>query len=172
MTISVVPLPHRFAGTSRSRHRARFILAPASAGSRSPTIPQSDRRVRQQRPICSHQRLSASQRSSESQPPPKPLPRQISIDRQALTAFPRVRSSEAFGRRPLIPGRPLAPGRHPKPFAKAAIRGAIPVPLDSDPKRPTPQISAPANQLIRLASGSGAKSLSSPQLSGSAAARS
>src|SRR5437868_6985514 len=33
-------------------------------------------------------------------PPPKPLPRQIPIDGQALTTLPRVRSSEAFGRRP------------------------------------------------------------------------
>jgi hypothetical protein len=40
-----------------------------------------------------------SQRSSEKHPSPQPLPRQIPIDDQALTALPRVRSSEAFGRR-------------------------------------------------------------------------
>src|SRR6516165_4231781 len=40
-----------------------------------------------------------------------------------LTAhgFPRVPSSEAFGRRP-PPGRPLTPGRHPKPFTTPDIR--------------------------------------------------
>jgi hypothetical protein len=41
-----------------------------------------------------------------------------------LTAhgFPRVPSSEAFGRPP-PPGRPLTPGRHPKPFTIPAVRG-------------------------------------------------
>jgi hypothetical protein len=48
-------------------------------------------------------------------PPAKSLPHQIPMDRPALTTFPRVRSSEAFGRRPLTPGRSLTPGRHPKP---------------------------------------------------------
>ena len=52
-------------------------------------------------------------------------------DGKALTAFPRVRSSETFGRRPLIPGRPLAPGRHPKPFTIPAIRGTALEPRDS-----------------------------------------
>jgi hypothetical protein len=37
-------------------------------------------------------------------------------------AVPRVPSSGAFGRRPPYTGRPLAPGRHPKPFTKS--RGA------------------------------------------------
>jgi len=63
----------------------------------------------------------SSKRSSENHPSPKPAPRQIPIDGQAPTAFPRVRSSEAFRRRPPLPGRPLAPGRHPKPFTEAAI---------------------------------------------------
>jgi|SRR6516225_6729829 len=36
-------------------------------------------------------------------------------------AVPRVPSSGAFARRPPYTGRPLAPGRHPKPFTKAAI---------------------------------------------------
>ena len=40
-----------------------------------------------------------SQRSSEKHPSPQPLPRQIPIDDQALIALPRVRSSQAFGRR-------------------------------------------------------------------------
>jgi hypothetical protein len=59
MTILVVPLQHRFAGTSRSRNRARFIPMPAGAGTASQTSPQSGRRVRQQRPVRNHQRLSA-----------------------------------------------------------------------------------------------------------------
>ena len=59
VTILVVPLQHRFAGTSRSRRRARFIPMPASAGGRSRTSPQSGHRVQKQRPIRNHQRLSA-----------------------------------------------------------------------------------------------------------------
>ena len=59
MTILVVPLQHPFAGTSRSRRRARFIPVPASAGRRSRTSPQSSHRAQQQRPIRNHQRLSA-----------------------------------------------------------------------------------------------------------------
>jgi hypothetical protein len=43
-------------------------------------------------------------------PPPKPLSHQIPIDGQALTACPRVPSSEAFGRRPLIPDRSARAG--------------------------------------------------------------
>ena len=50
---------HPFAGASRSRRRARFIPTPASAGRASRTSSQSGRRVRQQRPVCNHQRLSA-----------------------------------------------------------------------------------------------------------------
>ena len=38
-----------------------------------------------------------------------PLRRQIPIAGQAVTTFPRVPSSEAFGRRPLVLGRPLRP---------------------------------------------------------------
>src|SRR3979411_1618609 len=50
------------------------------------------------------------QPSWEDHPPPKPLPRQIPIDGQLLAAFPRVPSSEAFRRRPPVPGRLLGPG--------------------------------------------------------------
>ena len=46
----------------------------------------------------------SSQRSSRNHPPLQPLRRQIPIVGQALTAFPRVPSSEAFRRRPLTPG--------------------------------------------------------------------
>jgi len=59
MTIPILSWQHPFAGTSRSRRRARFIPTPASAGTASRTSPQSGRRVRQQRPVRNHQRLSA-----------------------------------------------------------------------------------------------------------------
>ena len=39
--------------------------------------------------------------------------------RPTTHAFPRVPSSEAFGRRPAILAQSIAPGRHPKPFTKA-----------------------------------------------------
>ena len=42
----------------------------------------------------------SSQQSAQNRVPATPLPRQIPIDRPAFTAFPRVLSSEAFGRRP------------------------------------------------------------------------
>jgi hypothetical protein len=78
-----------------------------------------------------------SQRSSEKHPSPQPLPRQIPIDDQALIALPRVRSSEAFGRRSPYTGSnarvgpasetlndTLASGRHPKPLTIPAVREA------------------------------------------------
>src|SRR6516162_11810388 len=40
-------------------------------------------------------------------------------------AVPRVPSSGAFGRRPPYTGRPLAPGRHPKPFTKPDITSEV-----------------------------------------------
>jgi hypothetical protein len=43
--------------------------------------------------------------------PVKAAAGQIPIDGRALTALPRVRSSEAFGRRPLASGRSLSPAR-------------------------------------------------------------
>jgi hypothetical protein len=64
VTILVVPLQYRFAGTSRSRHRARFIPMPASAGGRSRTSPQSSPRVQKQRPIRNHLRLSTACRKT------------------------------------------------------------------------------------------------------------
>ena len=63
----------------------------------------------------------SAQRSSENHPPPKPLPRQIPIEakRSPLPrAFVLRRLSDAG---PLILGRSLAPGRHPKPFTKPAV---------------------------------------------------
>jgi hypothetical protein len=59
MTVLIVSWQHPFAGTSRSRHRARFIPMPASTDGRSRTSPQSRHRVQKQRPIRNHQRLSA-----------------------------------------------------------------------------------------------------------------
>jgi len=68
----------------------------------------------------------SAQRSSENHPPPKPLPRQIPIEakRSPLPrAFVLRRLSDAG---PLILGRSLAPGRHPKPFTKPAVRDTGP----------------------------------------------
>jgi len=104
MTILARSWQPPFAGSSHSRRRAGFIPGPASAGRASRTGPQSHRRAQQQRPIRDHQRPSALS------DPAKTIPRQSRgsvkspIDRQALIAFPRVRSSEAFRRRPPIPG--------------------------------------------------------------------
>ena len=42
----------------------------------------------------------SSHRPGENHPPARSLPSQIPIDGEVLTAFPRVPSSEAFGRRP------------------------------------------------------------------------
>jgi hypothetical protein len=67
--------------------------------------------------VSSHSLAAFScQRACENHSAPEPLPRQIPIDGQAFTAFARVRPSEAFGRRALIPRLSLTPGRHPKPF--------------------------------------------------------
>jgi len=59
MTFLPVPWHHPFAGTSRSRRRVHFISAPSNVGRTSPTSRQSGRRVRQQRSVPHHQRLSA-----------------------------------------------------------------------------------------------------------------
>jgi hypothetical protein len=100
MTILVVPLQHRFAGTFRSRHHARFIPMPASAGGRSRTNPHQaiEYRSNAQSAIISALQLSAIfAKPSTATAAPTPNPH----SRRALTAFPRVRSSEAFRRRPL-----------------------------------------------------------------------
>src|SRR5215831_12337150 len=47
-----------------------------------------------------HHRLSALSNSQANHPPATPLPSQIPIAGQLPTSFPRVPSSEAFGRRP------------------------------------------------------------------------
>ena len=122
MTILLVPWQHPFAGTSRSRRRARFIPVPANAGSE--ITDQSSIRPSSTAAAANPQSSAAfsSQRSSQNHPRLQPLRRQIPIVGQALTAFPRVRSSEAFGRRPSGSVARVNAGRHPKPFTKADFR--------------------------------------------------
>jgi hypothetical protein len=50
---------HPFAATFRSRRRVHFTLVPANADATSRTSPQSDRRVRKQRPLRCHHWRSA-----------------------------------------------------------------------------------------------------------------
>ena len=111
--------------TIASIHRNIPFTAPhpshPSACKGRPAIPdQSSIRPLSMAAAASPQSSAAfsSQRSWENHLPPKPLPlpHQIPIDGQALTAFPRVRSSEASRRRPPILRQSLAPGRHPKSF--------------------------------------------------------
>jgi hypothetical protein len=115
MTILVVSLQHPFAATSGSRRRAGFTPVPArrrlDITRKSSTGPSS---------TAAAARLQSSatfgcQRSFENHSPPKPLPRQIPVDGQALTAFPCVRSSRVSDAGPK-PGRSVARGRHRKPF--------------------------------------------------------
>src|SRR6266404_3943070 len=107
------PPPHPFHPNACKRRQS--ITDPAS--NRSPSVAAA---ISPRSPAA-----SSSRRSSENYRPAKPLPRQIPIAGQLLTALPRVPSSEAFGRRPPTPGRSLAPGRHPKPFPKAAVKGLL-----------------------------------------------
>ena len=101
MTIPVVSLQQPSAGTSRSRRRARFIPASASAG--SDITDQSSIRpsAALARPGPQSSAAFSSRQSPQNHPLPTPLRDQIPIDGQLLAAVPRVRSSEAFGRRPL-----------------------------------------------------------------------
>jgi hypothetical protein len=128
MTIFVVPLQHRFAATSRSRRRTRFIPAP------HPFHPSACKRrqgITDQFSISSSSTPSSGPSAIVSgfqlsaifgkPSPPKPLPRQIPIDGQALTAFPRVRSSEAFRRRPLYWVNRSRRAGIPKPFTLWAL---------------------------------------------------
>ena len=64
----------------------------------------------------------SSRRSPQNHPRLQPLRRQIPIVGQALTASPRVPSSQAFGRRPSVRLHASTTRRHPKPFTRAAIR--------------------------------------------------
>ena len=104
MTFHPLPWQHPFARTFRSRRRHQVTLVPANTGTTSRTSPRSGHRT----PAAPTTPLSSpalsSWRSSQNHPPLQPLRRQIAIVGQALTAFPRVPSSEAFERRPPSPG--------------------------------------------------------------------
>src|SRR5215475_5709442 len=106
-----------------SQHRSPKHLLPGAPPLSSHRLhtPAAHHRTSPQpaRPQSSH-RLSALSNSQANHPPATPLPSQIPIAGQLPTSFPRVPSSEAFGRRP-PPGRPLTPGRHPKPFTIADL---------------------------------------------------
>jgi hypothetical protein len=99
---SMTPLlsgQHPLAGTSCARRRTSFIPASASTG-RTPRISsQLARRIRRQPPVGNHQRLSALSNL------PKPSAGNTAAAtnphrRSSVHAFPRVLSSEAFGRQP------------------------------------------------------------------------
>ena len=102
MTISVVRLPHRFAGTSRSRR----LQAPAADN--GPDLNQTvECGSNPQSAIISGYQLLATFRKLS--PAKAAAPPNLHSGR-ALTAFPRVRSSEAFGRRPLYRVDPVGAG--------------------------------------------------------------
>jgi hypothetical protein len=65
--------------------------------------------------------LDISYETVRSHPRLQPLRPQIPIAGQPLTAFPRVPSSEAFGRRPSARLHASTTGRHPKPFTRVAL---------------------------------------------------
>jgi hypothetical protein len=100
MTLLIFSCQHPLAGTSRAQRRTSFIPASASAGRTPQTSSQSARRIRRQLPLRKSSAAFSSQQSSQNRLPATPLSRQIPIDGQLPTAFPRVLSSEAFGRRP------------------------------------------------------------------------
>jgi hypothetical protein len=100
MTILVVSLQRPFAGPSRSRRRSYFIPAPVSVSTTSLISPRSvlatPAGVRAA--IRSAFRLSPiSSKPSSANAAARPNPHR----RPLLAAVLRVRSSEAFGRRPL-----------------------------------------------------------------------
>ena len=77
-----------------------------------------------------------SQRSSEKHPSPQPLPRQIPIDDQALIALPRVRSSEAFGRRSPYTGSNARVGPASETLNVTGHSSKAGTRRDADPQRP------------------------------------
>src|SRR5262249_33320438 len=97
MTFLPLPRQHPFARTFRSRRRHQVTLVPANTGTTSRTITPSSTAAATT-PLSSP--ALSSWRSSQTHPRLQPLRRQIAIVGQALTAFPRVPSSEAFERRP------------------------------------------------------------------------
>ena len=102
-------------GTSRSRRRSGFTSSPANAVRASPTGPRSGRRARQQRSIRGQNRLCALGDPNKTTPgklaaAPNPH-RRPSLHRFSAGSF-----FGGFRTPALLPGLPLAPGRHPKPF--------------------------------------------------------
>ena len=122
MTILLVFSQHPFAGTSRSRRRAHFIPAAASVGRASPTSPQSGRRVRQQRPVRNPHRLPALQPILGKPSPAKPAAPPNPHRRQTVHRFPAGSFFGGLSDAGSLPGRPLVPGRHPKPFTESGHR--------------------------------------------------
>ena len=94
------PGSNPFAGTARSRRRAGF--SPGIGKCRQDIIDQSP--IRPSATLAGPGPQSSAALSShqpaQNHPPPTPLPDQFPIDGQLLAAVPRVRFSEAFGRRP------------------------------------------------------------------------
>ena len=120
MTILLISWQHPFAGTSRSRHRTRFIPAPANAARASPTRPRSGRRARQHRSIHRRTRLSALSDLAKSFHGKVAAPPNLHR-RAAPHRFPAGSFFGGFPTPALLPRIPLAPGRHPKPFPQAAV---------------------------------------------------
>jgi len=124
MTILVHSWRHPSAGTSGSWRRVRFIPAPASAGSASRTsLNQAvEYGSSSQSAIISGFQLSAI----FGKPSPAKAAASSNPHRgQPLTAFPRVRSSKAFRRRPLYRvDRPCRAGiRNPYRTFSFGIKG-------------------------------------------------
>ena len=88
----------------------------------------------------------ATQRAWEDHSPPKPLPHQIPIDRLLLAAFPRVPSSEAFRRRPPVPGRWLATGPASETLPDSRRSWPWYRTAQFDPQRKLPTVCYPASQ--------------------------
>ena len=89
MTIPVVSLQHPSAGTSRSRRRARFIPASASAGTTSLISPRSGPRLPLAGPGPQSSAAFSSHQSPQNHPLPTPLRDQIPIDRPSCSPLSR-----------------------------------------------------------------------------------
>src|SRR6516164_4660259 len=81
---------------------ALHLFHPSVGKRRQDTTDQFPISLSKTTPVTSSQSSAAfsSQQSSQNRLPATPPSRQIPIDGPAFTAFPRVLSSEAFGRRP------------------------------------------------------------------------
>ena len=117
MTFLPVPWQHPFAGTSHSRRRTSFIPASADAARTPRASLQSAHGIRRQPPVPDHQRLSASAilgKPSPSNAAAAPNPHRQS----SAHPIPRVRSSEAFGRRPFTGSTSRARAAIRNPYRK------------------------------------------------------